>query len=125
MKKAQISIEWLFAIGTLFLVFLLVLGFSFDKKIEVMKTEKYIGLRGECLKLSEIIVSTFLSGNGTEIQTQISYNASIDPNNQLITIEDVDLVTCTIPINRTSNVDLEEGLVILSNVGDYVDLENG
>jgi len=125
MKKGQAAMEWLFAIGAVFLIFLLLLGFSFDKRVEVIKTERFTNLRDECLKVSELIMSNFIGGNGTQIQSQLFYNVSIDPDNGLIIVGDKDIVTCTVPINQITEVILEEGLIILENRGDFINLVNG
>ncbi len=124
MKKAQTSVEWLFSIGTVFFIFLFILGIAFDKKIEVIKTERFTNLRNECLKVVEVVMSSFLNGDGTRIQSKVSYNVSIDPDNRLITIGEKDIATCTLPISRINNVKLNIGTIIAKNVKDFVDVNN-
>ncbi len=122
MIKGQASIEFLFTIGIVFFIFVFMFGYSFSKYKDVRDTEEIIEAKSECYKLANIILNTFLGGNTTKIGTSINYNASITPNNQLITIND--FVTCTIPINRTLKVNLNKGSIIIENKNNIISLEN-
>ncbi len=115
----------MFSIGAIFLIFLMMLGFSIDKAIEVTNTEKFTALRNECLKLAGVVMNVFLNGHNAEIFTSISYNASVDPGNRLITMVGDRVVTCPIHINQTANVNLASGVVILKNIGNFVNISNG
>jgi len=124
-RKAQTSPEWLFSIGTIFFIFLFILGIAFEKKTEVIRTERFTVLRNECLKIAEAVMSTFLGGDGTSIQSKVSYNVSIIANNRLITVGDKDAVGCSIPINRINNANLTKGNLISKNIKDFVVVSNG
>ena len=124
MKRAQIGVEWLLAIGAVFLIFLFVLGIAFDRRIEIIKTERFTNLRNECSKMAEMIMFTFLNGKGTVLQFQIYYNTSFDASNRLVQIIDRELVSCTVPVNQVSTVNLVRGKGILINNGSFVQMAN-
>ena len=124
MKKAQVSIEWMMAIGIIFMIFILIYGISIDKRRDIVKSENYIGLKNECYKLAEGITSAFLNGNGTSIYVEIVYDAETDSVNRLIGINGVEYVTCSIPFNQFTATDLNAGTVKLYNQGGFISIAN-
>lgn len=115
--------EFLFAVGTLFFIFLFILAFVFNKKVEINNLDKIIDAKGECDRLSDIIMGVFLSGNETTIKSSLNFNASIFSSSRLVSIDD-DFVTCTIPIDQTFDRTLEKGDIIVVNKNNFVDVQN-
>ena len=42
MKKAQVSLEFMFAIGLIVFIFLLIFYFTFERRMEINQTEKIL-----------------------------------------------------------------------------------
>ena len=61
MKTAQVSMEFLFAIGTIFIIFMFILAFTVTKKTEINQLEKVVIAKNECIKLSNLIIKVPLS----------------------------------------------------------------
>ena len=123
MKKAQVSIEFLFAVGVVFLIFIFVLGYAFNKTIETNEIDRTIKTKDTCRGIANAIMAAFISGNGTSIVTTINHNASIQPNSRLITVDD-EYITCTIPINQMSEVQLTKGNIIVENQNNFINIRN-
>ena len=123
-KKAQVSIELLSVVGFLFLVFLIIFGIIYEKRIDVIKTEDYIKERTECIKLSNLITEAYLHEEGIIIKNKINFNASINPNLNLISINDKTEIFCTLFISNVSNVSLVKGDIKIENKDRFVDVKN-
>ena len=125
MKKGQLSMEFMFVVGMLFIILIFLIGLSFNNRISLMKNERFVNLRSECLKLSTLIFGVYINGKGTMVQERLDYKATLFPNSRLIDVEVTDAdVTCTIPINAMSNVALDKGDILIVNVGDFVEVKN-
>ena len=73
MKKAQIAIESLFAIGIIFLIFFFVFIFSFNRTDILRKQEGIFTLQNECTRLSNLAHSVFIQGEGTTLTTNTQF----------------------------------------------------
>ncbi len=122
MKKAQVSIEFIFVIGMLFFIFLLILAFVFDKNLDVNESKKIIETKSDCTKLADLIINAFLSGNTTKIQSKLSYNATISSNSRVILVEDY--VQCTLPINQVNATTLLKGDILIENKNNFIYVKN-
>ena len=124
MKTAQVSIELIIVVGLLTIVLFFLIGLTATKKIETAKEEAYLNQHNQCLRLSSLILETYVSGNGTTMLDKIAFNATILPSSRSIEVFNKESVYCTIPINRISSVTLNKGLIEIKNVGDFVDVSN-
>ena len=63
MKKAQVSTEFLFAIGAVFFIFLMIFGFMFNRGMELRESEEKINEINTCLLVSTLMTSAFVAGD--------------------------------------------------------------
>ena len=77
MKKSQISMEFMFTIGIVFFIFLIVLFFTFERRTDLRETEDILKLKNECYKISNFISAVYAGGDGTNITTKTTYVISI------------------------------------------------
>jgi hypothetical protein len=124
MKKAQISMEAIAAVGLLFLVLLILIGIVVEKRVEIFKAERFIEGRTECIKLSNLISEAYVQGEGIIISDKIKFNASIIPESRLISVNNREEVFCTVPIFNISKVDLIKGNIRIKNINNTVIIEN-
>lgn len=124
MQKAQTSIEFIAAIGFLLLVFIVLVSFITQIKIDLFKTEIIVKERTECIKLANLITETYLHEDGIIVNKDLEFNASIEPSSRLISIKNKEEVFCTIPISSVTKVDLLKGNLIIKNNKGIVVLEN-
>ena len=124
MKTAQVSIELLAAVGIIFLILLFLLGLNFSNKISLLKNERFVNQRSECIRVSSLIFNAFLNGKGTIIHNKIKYNMSLSPNSRLLSTKDKEEVYCTIPINTIPDTTINKGNIRIENRGDFVDVKN-
>ncbi|MBW2989813.1 hypothetical protein KY358_05860 [Candidatus Woesearchaeota archaeon] len=126
MKKSQVSMEFLFAIGIIFFVFLLVLGFTVSRSKELSDSEEELSRREECLLISSLITSAFVSGDGTAINVSLSYNSTINTTGRSFSYKEVDVegVRCLLQANDVPTVRLKPGNARIENRNGYIDIEN-
>lgn len=125
MEKGQISIEFMIFIGIILLIFAFLIGLSASNRSVLIRNNQFIDLRSECLKLSNNIFGAYIGGDGMEIEDRINYGIQLVPSSNLIIVTDgEDEVTCTLPFNSFSSVNLIEGDIELKNDGGSVDVSN-
>ncbi|MCK4521818.1 MAG: hypothetical protein KAU20_04545 [Nanoarchaeota archaeon] len=122
-KKSQISIEFLFSLGIVLFILIILSVFSINKNRELNYKKDIIEKKQECLKFSNFILYTHNSGSGTSIQAKTQYSLKIY-NTSTIEVHSIDndyFVGCTIPIktgnyNLTGDIKIENinGTVIIS-----------
>jgi len=124
MSKSQISIEFLFAIGIVFFIFLIIFGFMMNRSEDLNTSETELNKRNTCLLISSLLTSAFVGGDGTIINESIDYDMNvtyISPNyNEL----NVDGVNCISSIDAVSNSILSKGNIKIENQNNYVDIDN-
>ena len=124
MKTAQASMEFLFAIGTIFFIFTFILAFTVAKKTEINQLEKIVITKNECIKLSNLIINAFINGNETSVESKLIFDSSVYPDSRLIGIDN-DFVTCTIPTNQISQVgSLTRGDILIENKNNFIVVKN-
>ncbi|MEK6840108.1 MAG: hypothetical protein AABX72_04135 [Nanoarchaeota archaeon] len=64
-RRAQISIEVIYSIGVMLVIFLILTGVSFSWRLQFSHTDEYLQKRDECLRLSNYIASVAIGGPGT------------------------------------------------------------
>jgi len=77
MKKGQISLETVFAVGMVLLLFIIILVFSFVKKQEAIKTEQFIEARAECLQLADAFNSMLTLGTASNFSMHLYYKHQV------------------------------------------------
>ena len=117
-KKGQISTEVLYAVGTMILIFLLLTGITFNRKLDIKKTDDYLKKRTECLKVSNTISSVSAAGEGTERIIQILYNISLYRNSRIVVSEtEATARTVEAVCSYTGNL-AEDGTI--AGIGNYI-----
>ncbi len=113
MKKAQVSIEFVFAIGLIFFIFLFVMFFAFEKRIDLKVSEDIVADKDECHKLAGIITMAFVTqSNHTFL---LKENATVSSSAQAISVGESNF-PCTFAVKRVrgatgSMFTLAKGLV--------------
>ncbi len=87
MKRGQVGFEIMIAIGVLTLIFIALSKMSIDKKTEFKNLEEALDRRDTCLKVSNLITSTYSAGDGTITNMSTKYVVSIYSDG-IITIGD-------------------------------------
>ncbi|MBS3172315.1 hypothetical protein J4438_01895 [Candidatus Woesearchaeota archaeon] len=72
-RKSQVTPEIMFGVGTIMFLFLLIAVFTLNYQIKLGEQEDYIEKRSECLKMTNLINSVYVSGPGTEVQTHTDF----------------------------------------------------
>ena len=132
MKRGQISTEFLFAIGTVVIIFLIILAFSFERRNDIKDTESSLSKKNECLKISNFITEIFIGGEGALANAKIGYDVSIQGEARMLCVDND--FCCSFPINRVSKetgpigngniFSLTKGDIILKNINNYVVIKN-
>ncbi|MBI2672272.1 hypothetical protein HYX16_05035 [Candidatus Woesearchaeota archaeon] len=72
-KKGQVSTEFVFSIGIILLMFLTIATFSVDRNTILNKLYDSVKQKNECLRISNIINSVYVGGDGTESNFKTEY----------------------------------------------------
>lgn len=128
MKKSQISVELLFAVGFVVLIFIILLAFTMERRYEVSKTEITLNEKAECYKLSNLISGVFNSGTGTGMTENLKYNAEIDSSEGSIFIGEGRFF-CTFPIKGVTGptgtiFNISKGEISLNNTNGTLVIQN-
>jgi len=112
-NKAQISMEFLFGIGFLLFLFLIISAFVLNRTIELNALKDFVEKKNECFKVANFINSVYVGGDGTEINFKSDYIITLLESSS-ISIQDVDNltelsatgtdVTCRYSANASYNV---------------------
>ena len=126
MKKAQTSIEFMFAIGLIIFIFLLIFYFTFERRIDIQDTEKILADKEECNKLSDMITMAYITQSSHTFKLEKDVTVSI--TSQSISAGESHY-PCTFPINRITNpagdvFDLSAGNVNVNYADGLVEVEN-
>lgn len=121
MEKAQISIEFLFSIGLIFLIFLMLLAVILDKEYEIRVSESTLGKLSECQRIANIITALASSNDGMKIEIDTDYYINVFSSGQIFA-NDIDSthneVSCTYVANPLS-LNLN-GIIRLEKAGGLV-----
>ena len=82
MKKAQASIEFIFAIGALILIFLILFYFVFERRMELNAAEGLLADKDECNKIAGAITMAFSSKSSQTFK--INSNATVDALSRVV-----------------------------------------
>ena len=123
MKKAQASTEFIFVVGFLALIFLILVSVVLERRIDVLRTERFIEGKTECIKLSNMITKAF-TNEGIVIQEKIRFNASIIPEAKIISIKNREEIFCTTLITNVSQIELAAGSIKIENKNGFIEVKN-
>lgn len=130
MRKAQTSLEFLFAIGFAIFVFIILLAFTMERRYEIRKTEATLNEKSECYKLSNLISGVFNAGDDTGLVEDLKYDAEINADDGSIFVGEGKFF-CTIPISSVKHTDsgetsfaLTKGSITLNNTNNIVVIKN-
>ena len=121
-KRGQISVETLFAVGIVFILFSVVLVVVIDKRAELRDTESFLELRNECFKVANMISEVSVNGEGTNRSIKIRNNISVQEN-YLFATDGKEEVYCSFAVN-VSNFSLVNGNILIQNRNGRVVIEN-
>ena len=65
-RKGQISIEIMYSVGVLLMIFILLTAMTFSKKIDVERTRDTVAKKNDCNKISSAINRVLALGNNYE-----------------------------------------------------------
>ena len=122
-RKAQVSMEFLFAVGFILFVFLLLLGFIFQRRAELADTKDFLDKKAECLKIASLISSVYSGGDGTIASVKTNYLIKIY-NYSNIGVEDTANITegkvrCSF-LAESPSYNLTGNLIIKNEKGDII-----
>jgi len=126
MKKAQVSIELVFAIGLIIFIFLLLFYFTFERRAELRSTEKILADKEECNKLANMMTMAYITQSNHTFQ--LEQDATVSTTSQSISVGDSNY-PCTFPINMTTNpsgevFELSAGNVNVNYIDGLVEVKN-
>jgi len=126
MKKAQVSVEFVFAIGMIIFIFLFILYFTFERTIELRDTEKILADKEECNKLADMITMAYITKSNHLIE--LEKDATVGIISQSITVGESDY-PCTFPINQIKDpgdgtIELVAGDVDINYSSGEVEVQN-
>ena len=76
-KKGQISMEVLYSIGVMLIIFLILTGISFQRRIDTLDTMEFLDKRTVCHAIADAVSSVSAAGSGTFISMYMRYDAQI------------------------------------------------
>ena len=76
-RRGQISIEVMYAIGVLMIIFLILSAVAFNRQVDLQRNEEYFYKRAECHKLANALSSVYLLGPTTTMTIQLQQNITV------------------------------------------------
>ena len=129
-KKGQVSNEFLFSIGIIVLVFLMVWLITANKNADLKALRDIHDITNECHHLSDIITGVYVAGPGASYASTLGFDASVAAISRSVTIEGKHQVSCSIPVNQVMNgagatsFTLTKGAITITNTNNMVVLQN-
>jgi len=130
--KAQASIEILFGIGMIGLIFIALIFAYFDRKSALDNLDIDVKLMDTCFSVSNAINSAFINGEQTNITINSDFDITINgPYKTVSVVEGEEIVNCNILVyNNTINLaganyfTISKGAIKVLKSGDFVVLQN-
>ena len=88
-KKGQVSIEIMYSVGVLLVIFILLTAMTFSKKIDVERTRDTIDKKNDCNKISSAINRVLALGTGYEATFKTIHEFDVYTT-ELIIVGDLD-----------------------------------
>lgn len=124
MRKSQISIEFMFALGIIFFIFLVIFGFMLNRSKELTDSNIEVNKRNTCLLISSLLTSAFVNGNGVVINASIEHKANVSDIRADVKGLNVEGSYCLLPIHTLPNAKLKKGVIKIENRNNYIEIEN-
>ena len=83
-KKGQISIEVIYSVGVMLIIFLILTGVSFSWRLQFMHTDQYIDQRDQCFKIADYISGVAVGGHGTSARVYIREQSEVYSNGVIV-----------------------------------------
>lgn len=120
-KRGQVSQEFLFALGFVFLFFMSMLLYYYGRMDSSRDISETMEKRRDCMILSSSITAAYLSP-GSSAGITILHDAELRGSLQLARIEGY---PCSIPVSAFSDANLSEGAVQIEGGRGFVGVSNG
>jgi len=102
LKKGQISVEILFSLGVVMLLFIIVMTMITDRNEQIRKGERYTELRETCFRVANLLTSIW-SSETTNMSMRLYYNVTIEGPERSLFVTGKEQVFCSYPVSRVSN----------------------
>ncbi len=89
MKRGQISIEIMYSVGVLLVIFLILSYATFNRKVEIERTRETVDKRSDCIMISNALNRVASLGEGYSSTFKTVYNFDIFDTG-LIIVGDID-----------------------------------
>jgi len=83
-KKAQISLEVLYSVGIMIIIFIILTGISFERKNTLNRLDSYLERKNECYRIANIIDGVHANGDNTIATFTIINPVDIQTNGVII-----------------------------------------
>lgn len=121
-RKGQLSVEFIFVIGAIFALFLVIMAFSFERLGQVNRIGDEGRLIDECLKFSNAIIAAALIGDNGKVEIR-TYNSVNIYDYGVISIDDGKrIVECNYlgRIERETTTGLSNAIVFTNVEGEVI-----
>ncbi|MEA2036066.1 MAG: hypothetical protein U9O94_01050 [Nanoarchaeota archaeon] len=124
MRKSQASFGFMFGLGTIFFVFLIVFVFMLDTNNELSDTKDDANKRSTCLLISSLVTSALVGGDGTIIDVYVNYKINVTTIGADTTGLNVEDTYCLLAVESVPNAKLSKGYIRIQNNNNYIDMQN-
>ena len=83
-RKGQISTEIIYSVGVMLLIFLLLAGITFNRKIDIRELDEYLEMRNACQQMSNVVSSISAAGENTMRAIKIDYNITVYTDSRIV-----------------------------------------
>ncbi len=118
-NSGQVSIEALFVIGTMFLLFIGVMVFRMEKMREITFWKQDIDSKNACLELSDSLVQLSVAASSAKMKTDYSFSVY----GQTITMLPRN-ITCVLTAPVVNPTTISKGFFKIERVGNKLVLTN-
>lgn len=81
--KGQLSLETMFAVGVVLVLFIMALSFSFVKKQELLETQQVLQAKAECLVLADMLSSMLTLGPTSNASLHLYFKHSVSNSSSI------------------------------------------
>ncbi len=126
MKKGQVGVEFIFTIGIIILIFLVMYAFTINRNTELERSRVELNKENTCLLVSSLITSAFVNGENIMIDVDVDNNFTInlthlDKDYKNLNVEDV---KCLLGVNNVESVSIKSGLIRIQSQNNTISVEN-
>ena len=87
MKKGQISLEVMYSVGIMIIIFIILSGISFERKITLDRLDRFLERKNECYRIANVIDGVHANGHETIAQFTVFNPVTIQTNGVIIVRE--------------------------------------